>query len=227
MEQKYEWKGVQREGKKQYICCFCGSAVASEFRFARYSTFGSSSHIDAEVYICPFCENATYFPNEYETGVAQIPGPKPCGVVFDLPENVSSIYEEARSCFSVNAFVGSALCSRKLLMNIAADKGAKAGESFTYYVDYLANKGFVPSDCQENLDHVRKKGNEATHELPAIEAEDAFELLVFLEIVLKMIYEFPAALKQSRKKMELKKGSALSPIEQVNSLINNPDTESR
>jgi len=45
---------------------------------------------------------------------------------------------------SVNAYTASVLCCRKLLMNLAVSKGAKEGENFFKYVDYLATKGYIP-----------------------------------------------------------------------------------
>ena len=41
------------------------------------------------------------------------------------------------------------------------------------------------------VDHIRKKGNEANHEIVLMEKEDAEDLLVFSEMLLKFIYEFP------------------------------------
>jgi len=49
--------------------------------------------------------------------------------------------------------------------------------------------------CSSDLnwvDHIRKKGNEANHEIIIVEKDDATELLSFVEMLLKVIYEFPA-----------------------------------
>jgi hypothetical protein len=42
------------------------------------------------------------------------------------------------------------------------------------------------------VDHIRKKGNEATHEIALMGQADAEELIGFTEMLLKFIYEFPA-----------------------------------
>ena len=60
------------------------------------------------------------------------------------------------------------------------------------YVQYLADKGFVPPNGKGWVDHIRKKGNEATHEISHMERGDAEELIAFAEMLLKFIYEFPA-----------------------------------
>ena len=77
-------------------------------------------------------------------------------------------------------------------MNIGVEKGGKEGESFFYYVDHLASQGYVPPNGRGWVDHIRKKGNEATHEIVLMSRDDANDLIVFLEMLLKLIYEFPS-----------------------------------
>lgn len=81
-------------------------------------------------------------------------------------------------------------------MHIAVSKGAKAGESFVSYVQYLADHNYVPPDAKDWVDHIRQKGNEANHEIAVMSRADAEELLSFIEMLLKVIYEFPAAVRQ-------------------------------
>jgi hypothetical protein len=42
------------------------------------------------------------------------------------------------------------------------------------------------------VDHIRTKGNEATHEIVLMTKADAEELIAFTEMLLKFVYEFPA-----------------------------------
>ena len=77
-------------------------------------------------------------------------------------------------------------------MNIAVEKGAKKGESFLFYVSYLADKGYVPPNGKSWVDHIRTKGNEAAHEIELMSQDDATELIQFAEMLLKFIYEFPS-----------------------------------
>ena len=77
-------------------------------------------------------------------------------------------------------------------MNIAVAQGAKQGESFIAYVEYLANSGFVPPNGRGWVDHIRSKGNEANHEIRLMSQPEAEELISFLEMLLKFIYEFPS-----------------------------------
>jgi hypothetical protein len=108
-----------------------------------------------------------------------------------LPQEVEDVYNEARRCYTVNAYTGSVMLCRKLLMNIAVHKGAPPNQKFAEYVDYLCDKGFVSGDNKIWADLVRNKGNEANHEIPKMTSTDAEELIEFLELVLKSIYEFP------------------------------------
>ncbi len=111
--------------------------------------------------------------------------------VDHLPPDIKSLYNEARSCIAVNAYTASVLACRKLLMSIAVAQGAEEGKNFIAYVKYLADKGFVPPNGQNWVDHIRTKGNEATHEIALMQADDAKELISFSEMLLRFIFEFP------------------------------------
>ena len=77
-------------------------------------------------------------------------------------------------------------------MHIAVDKGAKPGGTFQGYVEYLANAGYVSPDGKVWVDHIRNKGNEeANHEIRLMSQADAEDLIVFSEMLLKLVYEFP------------------------------------
>lgn len=81
-------------------------------------------------------------------------------------------------------------------MNIAVSKRATGGLSFIEYIEFLSIQGFIPPDGKEWVDHIRKKGNEATHEIALMKQEDAEELISFIEMLLKFIFEFPAIIKK-------------------------------
>jgi hypothetical protein len=138
------------------------------------------------MFICPNCDLPTLF---YDG--EQIPGVAPGDPVAHLPETVDVLYEEARKCIAANAPTAAVLACRKLLMNIAVEQGAPEGQSFLHYVNYLAEKGYVPPNGRGWVDHIRKKGNEANHEIALMKSDDAHELVLFAEMLLKFIYEFP------------------------------------
>lgn len=92
---------------------------------------------------------------------------------------------------AANAYTGAVLICRKMLMNIAVSEGAKEGETFVSYVEYLANKGFVPPNGKIWVDYIRTRGNEANHDIALMEEKDSVALVTFVEMLLRFIYEFP------------------------------------
>lgn len=76
-------------------------------------------------------------------------------------------------------------------MHIGVEQKADPGKSFVYYVDYLANQGYIPPNGRGWVDHIRVKGNEANHDIVIMSKSDAEELILFTEMLLKLIYEFP------------------------------------
>jgi len=76
-------------------------------------------------------------------------------------------------------------------MHIAVAQKAPEGKNFMEYVEYLSTAGFVPPNGKGWVDHIRKKGNEANHEIRLMSKDDAEELILFAEMLLKFIYEFP------------------------------------
>ena len=174
------WKNVTTIESHAFTCGHCGNDVASDKGY-----FDGGGH--ARIYICPHCSNPTYF----NAGV-QLPQVAPGNEVQHVPEQVEALYREARNCVAVAAYTSSVLACRKLLMNIAVSQGAVESLRFIEYVDHLANSGFVPPNGRGWVDHIRRKGNEATHEIQLMSQEDANELISFAEMLLKFIYEFPA-----------------------------------
>lgn len=118
-------------------------------------------------------------------------------VVTDISEaSVEQLYEEARRATASGCYTAAVLCCRKLLMHIAVAKDAPTGGNFVSYVEYLSEKHYVPPDAKDWVDHIRKRGNEANHEINMMKEPDAAELIAFVEMLLKLVYEFPAAMKK-------------------------------
>ena len=97
-----------------------------------------------------------------------------------------------------NAFTASVLACRKLLMHVAVSKGANVGLKFIEYVEYLAKNHLIPVWSEDWVDHIREKGNEANHEILIMKKEDAEDLISFSEMLLKLVYEFPANIQRKR-----------------------------
>ena len=179
------WQAVASSKGHRYRCGFCGAEVASDKRYSNTSVGGT---IRAVIHICPNCERPTFI----DGSGSQVPGVRPGNEVASVPSDLHALYDEARKCCGVGAHTSAVLACRKMLMNIGVAHGANAGESFAFYVDFLATSGFVPHNGKGWVDHIRKKGNEATHEIKVMQEADAVELITFVEMLLKFIYEFPA-----------------------------------
>ena len=175
------WSGLGGIGSRQFRCGHCGYSVANDKGYHH-------ENMQRRIYICPNCDKPTYFDER----ACAFPNVAPGNEVQHLPPELEQLYREARNCCSVSAFTASVLASRKMLMNIAVQQGAKEGLKFIEYVEYLATTGFIPPNGKGWVDHIRKKGNEATHEISLMTQPDAEELISFTEMLLKFIFEFPS-----------------------------------
>ena len=181
------WVRCETLPNKQFACGFCNIMVSS-IKGYKLGQNGDGSGIQlGGSYICPNCGGPTFFA----PGGKCYPLPTFGNSVNHVPAELNALYEEARRATNQGCFTGSVLLCRKMLMNIAVQEGAAEGLKFIEYVDYLANKGFVPPNGKAWVDHIRKKGNEATHEIALMNEQDAQDLIKFVEMLLKFIYEFP------------------------------------
>ena len=179
----FNWQNLQAVQAMKFVCGHCGQKVASERGW--YATIPEGGN--AWIYVCPYCGEPSYFHGE-----RQVPGVAFGNAVDSVPDGIATLYAESRNAYSVSAFTASVLASRKILMNIAVEKGANENLRFIEYVEYLAERGYVPPDGKDWVDHIRRKGNEATHEIQLMSSGDASELISFVEMLLKFIFEFPA-----------------------------------
>jgi hypothetical protein len=179
---------------KRYDCGHCGQRVSSSVGFF-------SKDPQLFIYICTDCAQPTYFGlsgvtvSGKKSPERQVPGPRPGGEVLHLPDNIRALYKEARDCVAASAHTAAVLTCRKLLMHIGVEQGAKENQSFASYVDHLVTKGYAPPGSEGWVGHIKEKGNEANHEIILMDQPDAEELLVFLEALLKFIYEYPNRVK--------------------------------
>lgn len=173
------WGDITPHG---YTCGYCNKVVASNKGWYHHAGIGYGA-----VYICPHCDQPTYVKHDL-----QVPGAAPGNVVAGLPKDIAALYEEARQCIGVDSHTAAVLTCRKLLMNIAVGLKAPPGQKFIEYVEYLAQNGYVPPNGKVWVDHIRLKGNEATHEIVLMSKADSADLISFTEMLLKFIYEFPS-----------------------------------
>jgi len=178
------WRNRSELPSINYVCGYCGKQVGTNIGYYPYYSGHSQSSKQA-IYLCPFCGRPSYKEGENMT-----PGTAYGTPIDSLPENVQSIYDEARESYKAGAFTGVILISRKVLANTAIYFGAKDGESFVHYVDYLVGNGYVPEKSKDWIDKIRTEGNSATHNQTAKNQEDAKRILDFVQMLLLINFKF-------------------------------------
>lgn len=180
----YQRYGVKRAS---YVCGFCGDKVGSDEGYYAGSSADGSGPPIAYIRICPTCDGPTLFARSGKRFPASAPG----SPVENVPEDLSQLYNEARSSAGAGAHTAAVLACRKMLMNIAVEEGAEEGKAFVEYVEYLADNNYVPPNGRVWVDYIRKRGNEANHQIRLMAEQDAIALITFIEMLLRFIYEFP------------------------------------
>lgn len=110
-------------------------------------------------------------------------------VIGGLPEPIREAYEEARNCMSVGAYTASELICRNVLMYVAVQKGAKEGESFSSYLSFLAQEGYVTPPMRKWVDLIRENGNKSAHDLEQPDRTRAESTVSFTAELLRLTYE--------------------------------------
>lgn len=176
--------GSTKDAWETYVCGYCGTKVSGAV-VARYDWKDNASNYYFNKWLlCPNCTkpsakiNSTVFPGT------------PFGPhIQGLPADVEQSYSEARRCMEVNAYTAAELICRKILMHVAADKGAKEGETFAAYLSYLENNGYVTPPMKGWVDLIRQHGNKSTHKLDSPEKERAQSTVMFTAELLRLVYE--------------------------------------
>ncbi|MDG6893880.1 hypothetical protein Cp4446_02952 [Clostridium perfringens] len=183
-----EWDGTATLKSKTYKCGYCGERVATNKGYKCSDITGNPTEY---IYICHNCDKPTFFNQCGD----QTPGILYGDEVEHLSSEVKALYDEARNCFSVNAFTSSILCCRKLLMNCAVEQGAEEGKQFVYYINFLEDNHYTPKNIKACIDKIRTLGNDGTHKIESRTKEEAELAIDFTSLVLKMIYEAPGKLR--------------------------------
>ncbi len=180
----FPWKNVSNVSGKQYVCGHCNNNVAPSFAFTAYQR---NRGMDVpHIFICPLCNLPTFFDESEQ----QIPGYKYGDDVKKLPNEILNLYNEARKSFSIGAFNGVVMLTRKLLMHVSVNHGASTNLKFVEYVDYLNDNHYIPVKAKSWVDRIRKTGNIANHEIEHINETQAKDILNFTSAMLKNLYEF-------------------------------------
>lgn len=174
--------GSTPDAWRQYTCGHCGNQVSGLVIAASIETTTGQTH--ARWLQCPTCQKPSA---EWESNI--FPGASFGPVLEGLPNDVENTYQEARRCFSSNAFTAAELVCRKILMHVACDKGAKEGQSFASYLDYLETQGYLTPPMRDWVKLIKNHGNDSTHKLASPDRERAAGTLLFTVQLLRTVYE--------------------------------------
>jgi hypothetical protein len=192
----WTWQAVQSMTSRSYTCGYCGFPLSSEKGWVALSDSHPRPPI-CFIYVCHHCGKPTFF----DSTKAQTPGTVAGVEIAGIEDKaVQQLYNEARRAVGSGLNTSAVLGCRKLLMHIAVANGADEGLKFIQYVEYLSDKNFIPPGSKGWVDHIRDKGNEANHEIAVMSPQDAEDLLAFIGMLLKIIYEFPARVKSKSPK---------------------------
>ena len=180
--QTARYDGSAPEAWSHYTCGHCGTQVSGAVLATASET--TTGQVWAKWLQCPTC-----FKPSAQWDQSVFPGASFGPILQGLPELVEAAYQEARRCFSTNAFTAVELVCRKILMHIACDKGAKEGQSFASYLDYLEAQGYVTPAMRDWVKLIKDHGNEATHRLETPDQERAAGTLLFTVQLLRTVYE--------------------------------------
>lgn len=177
---------------ESWVCAYCGEAVSSRLGYRGGANDDGSSEA-GQAGVIRICSNSrclapTYFPRHGAPSPVAPPGRDVAG----LPTDIGRLYTDARRAAGAGAYTASVLASRKILMHVAVEKGAAKNGTFLSYVEHLSAENYLPPDGKEWVDYIRRRGNEANHEILVMNGGDAAGLIEFTEMLLKFIYEFPS-----------------------------------
>jgi hypothetical protein len=185
---KLNWASapVQVVTSARWSCGYCGAFTGTNQGWQ--GSDADAGHKMSYIRLCANCGGPTYF---YAQSDVYVPAAKPGRSVTRVPADTDQLYNEARLALQVGACTASVMACRKVLSHIATDHGAPAGETFLAYVEYLAKGGFVPPNGKGWVDYIRKRGNDANHQIALMTKEDAEAVLSLTEHLLRNVYELP------------------------------------
>jgi len=147
--------------------------------------------------VCNFCKMPVLVLND---GDIIYPTPLPSPTDERIPETIRHDLDEAKMCFSVNAYRACAVMARRAMQSACIDKGTSK-EKLVDQLEELAANGIITKDLREWADVVRWVGNDAAHpDTEEVNKEDAEDILKLAEQFLHVIYVAPAIAKERKAK---------------------------
>jgi hypothetical protein len=101
---------------------------------------------------------------------------------------------------AASAFTAAVMLTRKMLLHIAAERGAPAAalRKFQTAVEYLFTNNEVPRSYASWVDRIRDLGNETNHRVELCTKAKATDAMEFTTMLLKVLYVLPAQASSTR-----------------------------
>ena len=119
----------------------------------------------------------------------------------DIPEEIQKTLIEAKITFSAQCYRASAVMSRRTLEAITVDKGGSQG-ILAKRINNLVSNGVLDKNLGDWATEIRLIGNTGAHFDPIndVKQEDANQIILFIEELIKYVYIMPAEISRRRKK---------------------------
>lgn len=154
---------------------------------------------------CPSCNNCVLLKLENNT-TSCYPYPMPTPTDERIPEEIKKDLNEAKLCFSVNAFRACASMCRRAIQQACIKEGANKSKDLEKQIDELKDKGIITEQIRKWAHSCRYLGNDASHpENPDVTKEDAEDVLSLAEQLMNILYVMPAISEKVNKIHEKKK----------------------
>ena len=183
-------------------CGLCGKEVA-------FVVVAQHATLQIQWLACPRCKHGSVLTGD-KIYPRRIVGEN----VQGLPETINSAYIEARRTISANCYTACEMMCRKILMNVAVDKGAPKGKSFAEYIDYMVDAGHITSVMEPWVKKIKDNGNDATHEIHPPDLKRAESTLKFTLSLLRNVYETAYDMQEI-----FKPDDSMSPVQRGNARV--------
>lgn len=122
------------------------------------------------------------------------------------PEAIGRYWIQAKCNLRDKNWDAAVLMARSALQLALRDNKAE-GKNLKHEIEYLADKAILPPIMKEWSNNVRELGNDSAHPRPkqeATDAQDAKDVVQFLDFLLEYLYDLPNQIEQYRKRAERK-----------------------
>lgn len=187
---KVNWRdGWSKDMGHQYTCGYCGTKATPEKFASGFTVDPRGNHVEfGQVRACTHCGQASFF--RLDDGF-QMPGYVVGREVQHLPEDIRTLYEEARSCVSVGAYNAAAMVCRKIILHVAVEHGLPNPDygAFKKAVEHIFDNHLMPAPARVWIDVLKDIGNDASHKIELVDSQVAELAIQFCQQMLENVFQ--------------------------------------